>query len=92
MEQEQKKQQSHEVRVLMREMLFANGVLFVESFDETNLSISTVMGEMIVEGRNLKIEEFSKEEGKVRICGEITGYYYNEQPREKKKLLERFFK
>ncbi len=91
MEQEQKKQQLHEVRVMGREILFATGVLFVESFDETSLSISTVMGEMTIDGRSLKIEEFSKEEGTVRICGEIGGYYYNEQPREKKKLLERFF-
>lgn len=92
MEQEQKKQLSHEVRVLGREILLANGVLFVESFDDTVLSISTVMGQLTIEGSALKIEEFSKEEGSVRICGEISGYYYNEQPREKKKLLERFFK
>ena len=66
-------------------------MLFVEGFDETALSISTVMGEMTIEGRALKIEEFSKEEGNVRISGEICGYYYTESPREKKKLFERFF-
>ena len=92
MEQGQTKQNSHEVRVVGREILFANGVLFVESFDDAALTISTVMGDMTVEGRALKIEEFSKDEGIVRICGEISGYYYNEQPREKKKLLERFLK
>ena len=90
MEQESKKNPPHEVRVLDRSVLVAGGVVFVESFDESSLLISTVLGEMTVEGRALKIEEFSKEEGNVRISGEISGYYYNE-PREKKKLFERFF-
>ena len=90
MEQESKKKQTHEVRVTDRDVLIASGVLFVEGFDEASLMISTVLGELIVEGQALKIEEFSKEEGTVRICGKIRGYYYNE-PREKKKLFERFF-
>ena len=90
MEQESKKKQPHEVRVTDRSVLVASGVLFVESFDEASLMISTELGELIVEGQALKIEEFSKEEGTVRICGKISGYYYNE-PREKKKLFERFF-
>ena len=91
MEQETKKNDPHEVRIISRKTLLASGVLFVESFDESSLSISTVMGDMIIEGRSLKIEEFSKEEGSVRVCGEIGGYYYNEHSREKKKLFERFF-
>ena len=90
MEQESKKNQPHEVRVTDRSTLIASGVLFVESFDEAALMISTVLGELIIEGKSLKIEEFSKEEGTIRICGKISGYYYNE-PREKKKLFERFF-
>ena len=90
MEQESKKKQPHEVCVTDRSVLVASGVLFVESFDEASLMISTELGELIVEGQALKIEEFSKEEGTVRICGKISGYYYNE-PREKKKLFERFF-
>ena len=91
MEQEQKMHQSHEVHVINREILLASGVLFVESFDEAALLISTAMGTMTVEGKALKIEEFSKEEGTVRICGEISGYYYSATPKERKKLFERLF-
>ncbi|MBP3592229.1 MAG: hypothetical protein J6K14_07075 [Clostridia bacterium] len=85
------KEASHEIHINNREAFLAGGVLYVESFDDRSLSLKTVMGRMTVEGKKLKIEDFSKAEGKICISGEIDGFYYNEEPREKKKLFERFF-
>ena len=82
---------NHEIRLSTREIFVADGVLYVESFDDTSLSLSTVMGELILEGQNLKIEGFSKENGTVRIIGTIQAIYYSDEPRVKKKLLSRLF-
>lgn len=86
------KEISHEIRIKNRESFFSDGVLYVESFDENGLTLSTVRGGMFVEGKNLKIEGFCKEDGTIHICGEILGFYYVEESRTKKKFLERFFK
>ncbi len=91
MSETEKREASHEIHIINRETLLAGGVLYVESFDDRSLSLKTVMGKMTVEGKKLKIEGFSKTEGSVCISGEIDGFYYNEEPREKKKLFERFF-
>ena len=87
---EEKSAVGHEIRINQREAFVANGVLYVESFDDTSLSLSTVMGELILEGQDLKIEGFSKENGTVRIIGTIRALYYGDEPRAKKKLFGRF--
>ena len=91
MSEAEKREASHELRILNRKIFFVDGVLYVEHFEESCLTLSTVMGRMTVEGRNLKIEGFSKEDGSVHICGEITGVFYSEETHVKKKFFERFF-
>ncbi|MBQ7407281.1 MAG: hypothetical protein IJW11_05940 [Clostridia bacterium] len=91
MTEEEKKKASHEIRLCKRELFLADGVLYVESFDDTSLSLSTVMGELILEGKDLKIEGFSKENGTVRIIGTVQAIYYGDEPRTKKKLFGRLF-
>ncbi len=90
MGEEEKKVKGHSFRIEGRELLVAEGVIFVECFDETALVLSTTMGSLNVEGRDLKIEEFSKEAGNARILGRIDGVFYTEEKRQRKKLFERF--
>lgn len=92
MSEGEKSKATHEVVVTDRKRLTAGGVQFVDSFDEYSLTLTTSMGQMTVEGQSLKIEDFSNESGTVRICGEISGYYYSEKSVVKKKLFERFMK
>ena len=47
--------------------------------------------ELVIEGENLKIEGFSKENGTVRITGMVQGIYYGDETRSKKKLFGRLF-
>jgi sporulation protein YabP len=91
MVQEEKTKNDHEIRLSKREAFVADGVLYVESFDEKGLSLATVMGELVIEGENLKIEGFSKENGTVRITGMVQGIYYGDETRSKKKLFGRLF-
>ena len=86
------KEITHEIRIQNRESFFSDGILYVESFDENGLTLSTAKGGMYVEGKKLKIEGFCKENGTIHISGDIMGFYYIEESRTKKKFLERFFK
>lgn len=91
MAQDAMAQRRHSLRLEERESLTVEGVSFVASFDSAGLSLSTEMGEISVEGRDLKIEGFSKEEGVVHIRGVVTGIFYSDEAKPRKKLLERFF-
>lgn len=66
-----------------RERVSLNGVLNVSSFGEDFLSLNTSLGEVIIEGRDLKIESLTKENGEILIIGKINGIIYKEQRSEK---------
>lgn len=66
-----------------RKKLVIDAVINVGSFNDDYLEISTNMGDITIEGRNLKIEELRHENGKILISGEISGLFYNEQKRTK---------
>lgn len=85
------KEHLHSMHLFGRERLEVEGVTYVESFDNTGLSLSTVMGDISVEGRDLKIEGFCKEKGTVIIQGIVNGIFYSEETKGRKKLFERLF-
>lgn len=67
-----------------RESLVMNGVINVECFNEDYLILNTSLGELTVEGENLKIESLTKENGDVYIIGKINGVFYKEKSSEKR--------
>lgn len=61
-----------------RKTLTIDCVLNVDSFNEDYLEISTELGGIAVEGKELKIEELRQENGKILISGIISGVFYKE--------------
>ena len=74
-----------------REILKLNGVLSIESFGEDYLVLDTELGELSVEGKNLKIESLIKENGDIYITGKINGIFYKEK-NDEKSFLRKLFK
>ena len=74
-----------------RERIMLNGVLNVSSFGEDYLSLNTSLGEVIIEGKDLKIESLTKENGEILIIGKIDGIIYKEH-REEKGFFGKLFK
>ena len=74
-----------------KKRLTIDSVINVESFNDDYLEVSTKLGDICVEGNNLKIEELRQDNGKVLITGEISGVFYREQ-RPSKKLFSGIFK
>ena len=66
-----------------RDRLELDGVINVEGFGEEYLILSTAIGELTVEGSDLKIESLTKENGEILIIGKINGLFYKEDRTEK---------
>ena len=74
-----------------RETLRLNGVINIEGFGEEYLILNTSLGELTIEGENLKIESLIKESGEILIVGKFNGMFYKEKNFEKR-LFRKIFK
>lgn len=87
-------QMEHFVRVNNRRMIEITGVKEVDSFDNEEFLLQTVMGYMMIRGENLQIKNLDVEQGNVSIKGKIYEIaYMDEQQGDKTKgLFSKLFK
>jgi len=69
---------SHNIIMENREKLTVSGVEDVSGFDENEIIMSTVCGNLIVRGSGLKIDKLTLESGDVAVQGLITDLSYEE--------------
>ena len=69
------------------------GMTEVLSFDENSVSLATTSGNMIIEGRDLRVGVLDVKEGTVAVDGHIDSIYYqdDEQGDTSKGLFGRLF-
>ena len=77
-----------EITLRDRTMLKITGIGDVSSFDEFGIVLSSVNGDISVDGSDLKIVSLSSETGEIEISGRVNGGFYFEE-RPKKKLFGR---
>ena len=70
-----------------RRELCVEGVKEVESFDENGAVLQTVDGELVVEGREIRLCDLDAVGEQVRITGRIDALMYSQDTSEKKKGL-----
>ena len=75
-----------DLNVRERNTLTLNGVINVESFDENYLSLALSDGRVCIEGKDLKIESLTKENGDMQVSGKIEGVFYTEGRLGKRKF------
>ena len=63
-----------------RKVLEITGVCDVSALSEDEVEMSLSDGALSVEGKELKIDSFSSETGKIRIVGEVDSITYFERP------------
>ena len=61
-----------------------NSVICVKAFDEEGVLLETALGNICVEGSDLRIENFEKASTGILIVGNISGLYYVEKRMKKK--------
>jgi len=80
-----------DVCLFSRKKMELTGIDEVESFTESLITAASVLGMIAIEGKNLKIENFSTDEGTLRITGEFDSiaYYAKREKQEKTGLFSR---
>ncbi|MFD2628048.1 sporulation protein YabP [Oceanobacillus kapialis] len=79
-------QTDHAVKINNRKNLEISGVKEVDSFDNEEFLLETVMGYLIVRGQNLQLKNLDVSEGLITIKGKIYELsYVDEQQQEKAK-------
>ena len=67
-----------------RSKLMLTGVTDVESFDENKVYLYTQLGELVIRGKQLHVNEMSLESGELTVEGEISALSYGDKDRTKK--------
>ena len=70
----------HKLTLSERNKLTLSGVTEVISFDESNVTMRTVLGDLEVSGQELKIKNLSIDGGQMEVSGHINALSY-EDPR-----------
>ena len=66
-----------------RSKLMLTGVTDVESFDENKVYLYTQLGELVIRGKQLHVNEMSLESGELTVEGEISALSYGDKDRTK---------
>lgn len=86
---------NHGVSVIERKNLLVTGVKKIDSFDDEEFYMDTVMGYLIVKGEGLELIKLDTLQGNVSIKGLIKSFSYAENAKEKEKdngLFTKLFK
>ena len=87
-------ERKHEITLISRNRMSISGVRDVVSFDETQVELVTVCGELVVEGRELHVSKLELESGTVELDGNVDGMFYSvEKSKDEKSrgFFERLF-
>lgn len=86
---------SHNIAITGRKNINISGVKKIESFDEQEFLLETVMGFMNIKGSELEIVKLDTYQGDVTIKGKIDSLMYLESTKKKNKedsIFNKLFK
>lgn len=75
---------NQELHLENRESLSLSGVLDILGFEDTNLLVRTELGDLNIDGNDLRVKELSLESGRLLLQGKIDGIYYISSSEKKK--------
>ena len=85
---------NHSVNIVERKNILISGVKKVDSFDEEEFLVETVMGYLVLKGENLELIKLDTLQGTVSIKGLIKSFDYIDEIKKDKEnsLFNRLFK
>ncbi len=92
MQKNERTEKKHDLSLENRKILKATGVVDVESFDETKIFAMLESKAFSIEGKNLKIANFSAETGDLKVEGEIDSVTYSDALSRKAGIFARIFR
>ena len=84
----------HSVSITERKSTILNGVKKLNSFDDTEFFIDSVMGSILIKGENLELVNLDTYSGKLSIKGKINSLNYldNGNKIKNESIISRLFK
>ena len=86
---------SHSISITERKNINLTGVKKIDSFDNAEFLMDTIMGYIIIKGEDLEIVKLDTFQGNVTIKGKINSLTYTENNNKKTKeenILSKLFK
>lgn len=87
----------HSLSAVNRDAITVRGVKDVISFDEENVLLVTVCGQLALEGIGLRVNTLNTKDGVVEVTGKLNGLLYYDEPsgteaKGKGRSIGRFFR
>ena len=84
---------THNISIKSREQMHIIGITEIINFDENEVNLITIQGNLCIEGERLHINVLNISDGEVEIAGKINALYYSDiNEGEKRSLLSKIFK
>jgi len=83
---------SQNIVIENRRKAIISGVTDVESFDESEIVMSTTSGTLFLHGSDLRVGKLSLDTGDIIIDGEISSIEYDDEVRQQGSFFGRLFK
>ena len=86
---------NHSINILERKNILVTGVKKIDSFDDTEFLMETVMGYLALKGENLELLKLDTMQGNVSIKGLLKSFSYLDDNLKKEKesiIISRLFK
>lgn len=82
----------HQLTLVDREEMTIEGVIALGSYDEQEILMETERGLLTVKGDGLNIQSLNLDKGNIVIDGTVKSLVYDDEPKQKKGLLNRLLK
>ena len=80
----------HTLKIDNREILEMSGIKDVGAFNEEQINAVSTMGDIIIKGSSLHVDELNLETGVLRVSGKIGAFAYSDKS-SSKSILGRLF-
>lgn len=83
---------NHIIKLTDRKNIIISGIKKINSFDEKEFDLESVMGSIIIKGSNLEMIKLDTIEGNVSIKGQINSFTYSDTNDKESSILAKLFK
>ncbi len=83
---------NHIIKLTDRKNIIISGIKKINSFDEKEFDLDSVMGSIIIKGANLEMIKLDTIEGNVSIKGQINSFTYSDTNDKESSILAKLFK
>ena len=83
---------NHIIKLTDRKNIIISGIKKINSFDEKEFDLDSVMGSIIIKSSNLEMIKLDTIEGNVTIKGQINSFTYSDTNDKESSILAKLFK